>query len=203
VVAGEGLVVNAIYPLPLRFTEADSERAHAEWGANCGPHAIAVVCGLTLDELRPHMGDFEAKHYTNPSLLWAVLKRLGARHRALPLTWPNTGTPRWPEWGLARIQWEGPWTEPGVPVAAAYRHTHWVAVAIRDGNVGINDVNCMNNGTGWVAVADWVQTVVPHLTETIPRATGGWHPTHLLEVRRANDPEAEAWFRTDPPAHYR
>jgi hypothetical protein len=31
---------------------------------NCGPGAIAAICGLTLDDLRPHLGDFEQKRYT-------------------------------------------------------------------------------------------------------------------------------------------
>ena len=35
-----------------RFTADDAHRAHREWGANCGPTAIAAICRLTLDEVR-------------------------------------------------------------------------------------------------------------------------------------------------------
>src|SRR5580700_11291869 len=50
---------------PPRFTPADADRAYEEWGMNCGPSALAAVMGMTFDEVRPHMGDFERKHYTN------------------------------------------------------------------------------------------------------------------------------------------
>jgi protein gp37 len=70
-------------PFP-RFSAADVERANAEWGANCGPAAIAAIMGMTLDEVRPHLGDFESKHYTNPTLMFAVLDRAP---KFLPYTW--------------------------------------------------------------------------------------------------------------------
>ena len=52
-----------------RFTLEDAERAGDEWGLNCGPAAIAAMNGLTLEELRPHLGDFEQKRYTNRHLV--------------------------------------------------------------------------------------------------------------------------------------
>jgi hypothetical protein len=64
-----------------RFTEADANRAHDEWGANCGPGAIAAILALTLDELRPYMGDFESKRYTNPTLMWATVRATPRSHR--------------------------------------------------------------------------------------------------------------------------
>lgn len=167
-------------PAPLaapRFTAADVARAHDEWGCNCGPAAIAAVCGLTLDQLRPQLGDFAAKRYTNPTLMWQILDRLGVR-------WRLVKPPRsWPAYGLARVQWEGPWTRPGVPARAAYRHTHWVGAACRAGEVGIFDVNAIDNGTGWCAVGDWVGTLVPWiLAECEPKADGRWHLTHVVEI---------------------
>lgn len=169
------------------FTDDDMQRAHAEWGANCGPGAIAAINGLTLSDLRPFMGDFERKGYTNPTLMFEVLSRIGARIRAR-----DTATRRsahvvgWPYYGLARIQWEGPWTEPGVPMRARYRHTHWVGAARLDRSVGIFDVNCMSNGTGWVSLGDWVAEVVPFLlAECEPGANGRWHITHAIEIDRS------------------
>jgi len=167
-----------------RFTAEAADRAYDEWGANCGPGAIAAICGLTLDELRPHMGDFEIKGYTNPSLMWQVLDSICVRWR---LVRPAR---TWPDYGLARVQWEGPWTAPGVPPRAAYRHTHWVGAARRracDGRqiVGIFDINAIGNGSGWCSLEDWTGTLVPWILEAcVPRANGRWHLTHVVEVQR-------------------
>lgn len=163
---------------PLRFTEADAHRAYDEWGANCGPGAVAAITGLTLDELRPHVGSFIDKRYTNPTLMWEILDRIGAR-------WKPTRKPRtWPDYGLARIQWEGPWTAPGVPPRVAYRHTHWVAAWRRGDSVGIFDINAMSSG-GWISATDWAETLVPWLlSEAVPKADGRWHITHAAEISR-------------------
>src|SRR5690606_14906891 len=133
-----------------------ADRAYDEWGANCGPGAIAAICGITLDDLRPHMGDFERKHYTNPTLMWAVLDSLG-------VTWAKvTPAVSWPQYGLVRIQWEGPWSEPGAPPHWAYRHTHWVGAATDPvKGVGIFDINAIGNGSGWCSLDDWKAMIVP------------------------------------------
>jgi len=168
-----------------RFSYEDMCRANEEWGANCGPGAIAAICGLTLDELRPHLGDFEEKGYTNPTLMFEILERIGAQIRVRSIA-ANLKTPlTWPDYGLVRIQWEGPWCAPGVPMAARYRHTHWIGANGRNPrNIGIWDVNCMNNGTGWVSLENWRAIAVPHILRAcVPRADGGWHLTHAIEVR--------------------
>lgn len=164
-----------------RFTADDQERAYDEWGANCGPGAIAAITGHTLDEVRPYMGDFEQKRYTNPTLMWGTLERLSVRWRKLPA--PLT----WPEWGLARVQWHGPWTAPGVPARVAYRHTHWVGACSRPGNIGIFDINAIGNGTGWCSLKDWAEIIVPHiLRECEPKADGTWTLTHAVEIMQGH-----------------
>lgn len=168
---------------PVRFTIVDAERAYKEWGANCGPSAVAAVLGMTLDEIRPHMGDFERKHYTNPTLMWEVLRNTGARW-SLSNGSHDTGKVSWPNYGLARVQWEGPWTEPGVPIRARYWHTHWIGVrpnpaCLRE----VFDINCLCVG-GWVPVQEWSYEVVPWLLRQIePEASGEWHLTHAVEVQ--------------------
>ena len=164
-----------------RFTVEDADRAYEEWGANCGPGAIAAMCGLTLDEVRPHMGDFEQKHYTNPTLMWRVLQSIGVR---FSYRGGHLGQTNWPRWGLCRVQWEGPWTQPGVPVRAAYRHTHWIGATVDpDKGVGVFDINAIGNGSGWCALEEWAGTLVPWLLEEcVPRANGGWYLTHVVEV---------------------
>lgn len=166
---------------PLKFTSSNAQAAAEEWGFNCGPAAVAAICGLSIDELRPHLGDFESKRYTNPTLMWAILKRLD---RPYSVQWNTPGGEVWPSWGIARVQWEGPWTAPGVPIAASYRHTHWVGVkGSNRSDIGIWDVNCLTNGTGWVSLEEWTSTLVPWLLkECHPRADGRWHLTHSVEV---------------------
>jgi hypothetical protein len=166
----------------LQFTYDEAEKAAEEWGFNCGPAAIAAICGLSIAALRPNLGDFESKRYTNPTLMFQILERLGVNYQS------RMGTPpaacQWPNYGLARIQWEGPWMQPGVPMAARYRYTHWVGCYMAGaGNVGVFEVNCLNNGTGWVSLANWMQITVPFIVRAChPRAYGSWHITHAIEV---------------------
>ena len=70
-------------------------------------------------------------------------------------------------------------------MAARYRHTHWIGANGRNPrNIGIWDVNCMNNGTGWVSLENWRAIAVPHILRAcVPRADGVWHLTHAIEVR--------------------
>jgi hypothetical protein len=176
-------------PFP-RFTEADSDRAYDEWGANCGPTAFAAILGLTLDETRRFFdaAGFPGKHYTNPTMMLEVLRASGRGHVVMQGS-RLTADP-WPTWGLVRIQWHGPWMEPGVPMAARYRHTHWVGSARRSldptmkTEVGIYDCNAMANGTGWVSIEGWRDIVVPFVTKEVKRADGKWSVTHAIEVRR-------------------
>lgn len=160
----------------------DINRAHKVWSANCGPAAISAVLNRPLDEVRPHMGDFERKGYTNPTLMFAALESLGVQFSHRGRDWQ--GRVDWPDFGLARIQWERPWTKPGVPIRARYRYTHWVGVnAGHQDKIGIFDVNAIGNGTGWRALFDWAETIVPWILENcVPRANGGWHITHAVEI---------------------
>jgi len=157
----------------VRFSVDDANAAWDAWGANCGPGAIAAVLGLTLDEVHPHMGDFERKRYTNSTLMWSALDSIGVRWSV------STRRRDWPVFGLARVQWEGPWMLPDVPARAAYRHTHWVgACQGGDATAAIFDINCMSVG-GWLPETEWSDQVVPWLLrKTTPRASRGWHITH-------------------------
>ena len=175
-------------PRPLRFTRDDAERAFDDWGCNCGPAALAATLGWTLDEVRTHLGDFAAKGYVNPTLMQAALRSTGAQFSWRPLSFAaqGRGIDPWPDHGLARVQWEGPWTKPGVPMPARYRHTHWVAACRSERHgVGIFDINTMlGNGPGWCSLADWSAVIVPAiLAAGVPRADGRWHLTHIAELR--------------------
>lgn len=163
--------------MPVRcITGAEADAAYDGWGCNCGPGAIAAIMGMSLGEVRPLLGDFERKRYTNPTLMWEILDRIGR-------PWRKVGS-AWPKFGLARIQWEGPWMEPGVPMAARYRQTHWVASWITDDRGhGIFDINMTGNGSGWGRREDWEREIVPLIVAATPRANGKWHVTHGVEVQ--------------------
>jgi len=160
----------------LPYSCDDAEAAYKEWGMNCGPGAIAAVVRMTPDELRPHMGDFERKGYTNPTLMFAILRSLGVRWRAI-----DRGV--WPGYGLVRIQWHGPWMNEGVPIPARYRHTHWIGHRdLHGGGHEIFDINCIGVG-GWIPREEWKSQFVPwFLPQVEPKSDGNWSMTHVLEI---------------------
>lgn len=158
-----------------KFSLEDAQRAAYLWGANCGPGAIAAVLDTTLESIRPFLGEFERKHYTNPSLMYEILGNLRTR-------WRKVDYPHSPANGLVRVQWEGPWTDPGQPWGARQRHTHWIATRDTDAGVWIFDINCICVG-GWVSSFEWNAQVAPWLIRQCePGAYGTWHETHKIEV---------------------
>lgn len=165
-----------------RFTLAELERASDTWFCNCGPAALAAICGLTLDEVRLHFGP-DWPGYTNPTAMRRALTTAG---RQFTIERLGVADREWPRWGLVRIQFEGPWTEPGASPRWAYRHTHWVAVWRAFPAICVFDVNSMeyDDDSGWLPLLDWERCTVPLLTDSIPRATGGWRITHAIEVER-------------------
>lgn len=143
--------------IPLRYTLEDSERAHNTWGASCGPHSLAAALGLTLEEVRTVLPNF--KGWMNPTMMTRALldlKRVHNLRHHLKTQEPCEG--------ICRVQWEGSWLNPGVPPAAAYHHTHWIAH--RDGHVlctaTVNDE--------WVPFQVW--------KAYLQQAGKPWHFTH-------------------------
>lgn len=179
-----------------------AQTAGDEWGFNCGPGALCATLNMTPDELRPHLLGFEAKGYLNPSLMADILRGLKVPFRRVfesPRA-PCPGDIKWPTFGLVRIQWAGPWTEPNRPIRARYRHTHWVAVRQankpkqplqypKSGWPGreVFDVNAICVG-GWLAWVEWKYELTPWLIKQCqPKASGKWWPTHCWEIEREAD----------------
>ncbi len=161
-----------IAPRPLLFSAEDAQAAHDAWSFNCGPAALCAVLELTPEQIREHLIDFHGKGYMNPSAMYRTLDGLGVDWRGV--------RPGWPRFGLARIQWHGPWTGPRVPRKVAYRYTHWVGSAL--GGHSVFDMNAMGEG-GWIPYMEWATELVPLiLREGVPRANGHWSITHAIEI---------------------
>lgn len=148
---------------PVSFSLHDAETACSQWGANCGPGALAGALGLTLEEVRSHIPDFERKGYTSPAMMNSALRSLGVGWRKIGKAWPN--------YGLVRIQWHGPWMAQGVPYRERYRHSHWIAIDLQDAMVrkgrlsaAVFDINAMNEG-GWIPYTEWTDVLLPWLHE--------------------------------------
>lgn len=165
---------------PTRITKEMVDAANNAWGFNCGPGALCAVTGLTPDDVRPHLGQFETRGYTTPKMMGEFLSSLGLRFST---TYRNK-SPRIPlprlKNGVVRVQWGGPWMKPGVPHVAQYCQTHWLAV---HGDLAW-DVNTAHLGQdGWYNVWNWengiAQLIVKH---AVKRGDGTWFPTHGIEV---------------------
>jgi hypothetical protein len=161
----------------LKFTADDAVRASDEWGANCGPAALAAVLGKSIDDVRLMIPCFDVKHYTNPTMMIAALRASGRRFHRVP------HDEYLPMWGVLRIQWGGPWMRPEVPERARYGYTHWIAVSnCADGSEWAFDINCISVG-GWVTWREWCDVTVPYIIRNgVPRGDGSWSITHAFEV---------------------
>lgn len=155
------------------------------WNMNCGPAALCAALGMTPDQIRPFLSDFEQKGYSNPTLVKAALQQTGVRYRQVwrndePVEEPSKII--WPAQGLVRIQWGGRWTKPGVPMAARYRQTHWIAC--RSAGEVIFDINAifLADTGGWTPFQFWSGRIVPWLVSDITGADGTWWPTHCWEL---------------------
>lgn len=174
------------------YSEKEARKASDEWGFNCGPAALATMLDLKPDDVRSAIPDFDKTGYTNPTMMWTALHSLGIEIDDVACsfaeTWRVQGSligqssqpgaaENFPLYGLARIQWEGPWTEPGAPPKWRYRQTHWVGSMQVGSGLMIFDVN-----GGWMPFDKWETTIVPALTSDIPRASGKWHVTHRWQL---------------------
>jgi len=160
----------------------DAELAHASWGANCGPFALACALGLSCDQIRaavsaststerfPELPGIEpALRFTGymgvPDMLAAV-DRAGAR---VGRRWSSPGRRVFNEPGrlLVFVQWGGSWMSN--PRAAA-AHRHWVAYQRLSCAGLVGDVNA----TCWLPEATWASVIVPSILPA--GGDGTWTP---------------------------
>ncbi len=172
---------------PFPFTYAEALAAAQRWRFNCGPAAICAVLGMKPEALRPQLFNFEQKGYMNPTMVQEALEACGAQweivyrsDRPVAESGPKTKALLTLENALVRVQWSGPWTKPGVPPAAAYQQTHWIAA--RNDFSEVFDVNALEvRADGWISKRDWESQVVPLLLPK--RGDGHYWPTHAIEVK--------------------
>lgn len=165
-----------VYSFP--FDEDESRSAYEQWGANCGPNALAFATCRKLSDVRRHMKDFDKKRYTNPCMMKEALNSmrvavLSTRQCAFPGGLPDQGI------CLVRIQFLGPWMKPEVNPKWRYRQTHWIAAWKVGASICVFDVNC-----GIIRYDQWETGVLPVLVEAIPRATLGYETTHVWHIGR-------------------
>lgn len=163
--------------MKLPFTEEESETAHDTWGANCGPHSVAVALMLSLDQVHPLFAPkfdetFRTRGYgfTNLTMMGNAL----ALARVPFQLEKNLKTQDLRE-GICRIQWEGPWLKPGVPPIVAYGHTHWIACTethVFCTAIPLFDFDC---DYGWVTLEVW-RNLIEVLC--VREKFSGWHITH-------------------------
>lgn len=171
-------------PVIQPFTEEQFRTANAEWGCSCGPGALAFALQTSLDHARYLLPKFEG--YVNPTMMKAALKEAGRRFSDFR---PPPAKPGYCQdiekmfserMAVCRIQWEGPWTDPGASPRWAYRHTHWVATWMERSVCLMFDVN-----SGIVGLEKWDVEIASQIMAEIPKASGHWSVTHVLRLQDA------------------
>lgn len=161
----------------LRFDLAAWRAAYAERGANCGPGAIAGICGLPLNPVLDELGaEFARRRGTTEIMLTSALTRFDIPWRQVP--------PGLPSYGLARIQWDGPWIDDPSPYARLY-HSHWIGTDLSGATPMVFDINAISAG-GWISLSEWDDHLRPWLLADVePEATGRWWVSDAYEVEIA------------------
>lgn len=162
------------------YKPPDILEAHNAWGANCGPCTLAAIIQRPVMQVRDLFPDFSNRRYVNPTHMKEALRLAGVRFSN------RFGADKRPRYGLAFIQWRGPWDERSV--AEQYRHTHWIGVA-----AGVHTPTGKNlevvydvNAGHWVSRADWEDVdkgVAAWIVKHTKGATGAWFIRTGIEVR--------------------
>lgn len=166
--------------LNMPFTADDAQAAYDEWGCNCGPAALAFALQRPLSDVRYAIPDFDAKRYTNPTMMQKALWHFRIIPKAVTPASANNMFFAVP--ALIRIQWTGPWTQPGVNAKWGYRMTHWVTTFIDSSDPTAKVPMVFDVNGGIRNLLEWQRDIVPTLTALYPRADGKWFPTHVWKV---------------------
>jgi hypothetical protein len=150
---------------PIAFSSTDLDEAYRNWGANCGPAALAVALGYTLDQVYPLLPNFKSRGYVSIGDMRSAIDSLRG------FSWSNSID--LPSNGVARLEWGGPW-----PPRARSCYSHWVTTKRWEGACWVFDVNA-----GWQTMPEWEKYTVPRIVESVKRADGTFRWTHRFEIR--------------------
>lgn len=177
-------LVKLCQALQLPAVLPDTIEADLAWGANCGPMSLAAVLGLpTVEAARELVQPFRG--FMSPTDMRTAVR--AARDRGMcEMIGQGTiglGDPDpWPQLGLVRIQWLGPWCAPGVNPRAAYRSTHWIGVrtVVEPPALPGAPVVMVYDATPnrWIPLWAW-ERWCPSLW---PKRATGWAPVNRIDV---------------------
>lgn len=165
--------------LEYPFTAEDSQKAYDEWGANCGPNALAFALGWNIADVLRLLIGFDEKRYTNPTMMREALRLAGQPFKNVTVHDPEEAFDDEFK-SLCRIQWHGPWMAENVNPRWRYRQTHWVSMFEDSARQLVFDCN-----GGIRTLEDWEREIVPRITKEIPRADGQWSLTHIWKLSSA------------------
>lgn len=186
-------LVKLCQALQLPAVLPDTIEADLAWGANCGPMSLAAVLGLpTVEAARELVQPFRG--FMSPTDMRTAVR--AARDRGMcEMIGQGTiglGDPDpWPQLGLVRIQWLGPWCDPGVNPRAAYRCTHWIGVrtVVEPPALPGAPVVMVYDATPnrWIPRWAW-ERWCPSLW---PKRTTGWAPVNRIDVVLPTGPKGQ------------
>jgi hypothetical protein len=155
-------------PNPTPWTPPDIDLHWQAWGCNCGPAALAAITAIPLERIREVVAP-RWRGYMPFGLMQAVLGVLRVPHMVAKRDFQARAVLQPGNWSgrLSLIQWGGQWLRPGVPVAAALSHTHWIAYD--HASRLCYDVNA----DGWISVEEWRELAV-ELMATVRGCDGTW-----------------------------
>lgn len=150
----------------LAFNRDDKNQAFDDFGFNCGPGAFCAATGFSIEKSMLHFPKFmRGRAYVKETDMRAALDmaRIGYQESLQD----------WPDFGLVRVLFEGPWTSSGNIIDSFYR-SHWIATAQTPEGRKIFDINAMLMG-GWIDFDDWSQNLAPWLAKRFfEGANGKW-----------------------------
>ena len=177
----------------------DTIEAADAWGANCGPMSLAAALGLKhVEPTRAIIHPFRG--FMSPTDMLDALA-LAAKAGWIE-SFRNIRSPAadpWPQFGLVRVQWLGPWMDLADP-RAAYRNTHWIGVCrstrmrFPDGTAeqtthlpGEQVMVYDATPNRWVPLWAWEQWC-PTLW---PKRATGWAPVTRIDVTLRTGPKGQ------------
>lgn len=161
------------------FIPWDVEVARINFGANCGPTSFAALVGLEVCSALIHFPGFIERPWCNFTQMKRALRSCDVPFAAI--------SNKFPECGLALIQWLGPWIASDFGGRKSLKFTHWVAV--ESGRVFDHTT------VEWMSVSAWREEVASAFVQDIEGATG-WAVRVGIEVMKSNKrlPSGECSF---------